>query len=226
MDLQILLDDWQGVGSPHQRLDQLLRALAPGDGATPDPLGWDTLGMRNQRLLQLHAQLGGGTLEAVAKCPACDTLNEFALPGDMLLGLPVPATDTVATIGDIRFRLPRMDDLLSDDSRPLVERCCDAKGAPSAGSVARAGELFDDLDPAANPVFDLACSACGGAYRAAVDIAGFVAAALDRLAARLLRDIDAIASAYGWSEQAIVALPAARRRRYVELLLARRGSAR
>ncbi|MBO9713881.1 MAG: hypothetical protein J7495_13305 [Sphingomonas sp.] len=216
--MQILLDGWPGGGPPHQRLDRLLRALASGEGAG---LGRDTLGMRNQRLLRLHAELGGGALEAVAKCPACGTDNEFALPGDALLALPLPASDAAATIGAARFRLPRMDDLLSDDPRPLAVRCCDGRRAPSAASIVQAGEALDALDPAANPVFDLACSTCGGAYRAAVDIAGFVAAALDRVATRLLHDIDTIAAAYGWSEQAIAALPADRRRRYVEMIAAR-----
>lgn len=226
MDNQILLDGWSAAGPPHQRLDRLLCALASTDGIVPEVLARDTLGMRNQRLLRLHARYGGGALEAVAKCPACETLNEFALPGDVLLALPAPPADAAATIGAARFRLPRMSDLLSDDPRPLVERCCETGSLPSAGSVAQAGDLLDALDPAANPVFDLACSACGTAYRAAVDVAGFVASALDRLIARLLREIDMIASAYGWSEPAILALPADRRRRYVDMIAARGGGVR
>jgi len=234
MDMRLFFDGWRGGGPPHRRLDRMLRALAPDDGAEApgrdtlgqdtlgqDTLGQDTLGMRNQRLLRLHADLGGGPLEAVAKCPACATVNEFALPGDLLLALPAPTPDAAAMIGGVRFRLPRMDDLLSDDPRPLAERCCEAAPAPSADDVARADAALGALDPAADPVFDLVCAACGDAHRAAVDIAGFVAAALDRLAARLLREVDMLASAYGWSERAIAALPAERRRRYVEMVAAR-----
>jgi hypothetical protein len=221
MDLQILLDGWRIGGPPHPRLDRLLRALAPGDG---DALGRDTLGMRNQRLLRLHARFGGGTLEAVATCPSCGTVDAFALPGAALLALPPPPADAAAQLGALRFRVPRMDDLLGDDPRPLVERCCAGAAALAPDAIAQAGDALDALDPVANPVFDLVCSACGTAYRAAVDIAAFVAEALDRCAARLLREIDMIAAAYGWSEAAIVALPAERRRRYVTMIAARGGA--
>ena len=43
----------------------------------------------------------------------------------------------------------------------------------------------------------------------------------DRLVEGLYRDIDTIASAYGWDEPTILALPADRRRRYVELIATR-----
>lgn len=225
MDMQLLLDGWRGGGPPHRRLDRMLRSIAADDGADEAALGRDTLGMRNQRLLRLHHQFGGGSLEAVARCPSCGTPNEFALPGHLLLALPEPERD-VATVDGARFRLPRMDDLLDDDPRPLAERCCETDHRPAPASVARAGEVLNDLDPAANPVFDLTCSACGLACRAAADIAGFVAAAFDHIVGRLMRDIDSLASAYGWSEQSIAALPAERRRRYVEMVAARGGPLR
>jgi hypothetical protein len=231
LDARTFLDGWTAGGSPHARLDRLLRRL---DLATPvdqdslgqDSLNQDSLGQRNQRLLALHDATGAGALEALAPCPACAAPNEFALPTDLLLALPRPEADAAVDVEGRRFRLPRMADLLSVDSRPLAERCLDGPAPAPAATVERAGRLFDQLDPAADVAVDLTCAGCGVAYRASLDVASHVAAAFDRLLARLYREIDLLAAAYGWNETAITALPAERRVRYVAMIQARREPAR
>lgn len=211
IDAAALISGWTETGTPHARLDRLLCAATPA--AT---LAADSLGQRNQRLLALHAALGLDAPEAVAACPACSALAEFRLPADDVLALPAPAADMVEAAGQ-RFRLPRMADVLSPSPLPLAQRC-HADGTPVPAAVAAAAaRALDKLDPAADVVIDLACTACGTAFRAAVDIAALVADGLDRLVAGLYRDIDALARSYGWSEAAILALPAERRRRYVAL---------
>jgi hypothetical protein len=52
-------------------------------------------------------------------------------------------------------------------------------------------------------------------------VAGFVARDLDRTLDRLYEEIHVIASAYGWDEAAILALPPERRCRYVSMIAAR-----
>jgi hypothetical protein len=193
-----------------------LRRITPGA-----VLDADTLGMRNQRVLALHGALGEGALEAVAPCPHCDVVNEFALPVEGVLALPAPDAHRRVEVGGQGFRLPLMAELLRGDDTPIAELCREpgtATGPLSPELVARAGAMLDALDPAANVVIDLTCSGCAALYRASVDIAGFVAAALDRAAARIFHEIDTIAHSYGWSEAAIAALPAARRRRYVAMI--------
>jgi hypothetical protein len=54
---------------------------------------------------------------------------------------------------------------------------------------------------------------------AALDIPALVLAELEAEGQRLLGDIHVLARAYGWSEAEVVALPPARRRRYVEMVL-------
>jgi hypothetical protein len=218
MDAMTLLDGWDtgAAGSAHARIDRLFRRITPAA-----ELDADTLGMRNQRLLALHRGIGGSPLEAVAPCPHCGAVNEFTLPAHDLLALPVPdGRDRVEVAGQT-FRVPRMADLLGGSDLPLAELCRDP--APNQTPItpdviAQAGALLDALDPVANVVIDLACSGCKALYRASVDIAGFVAAALDRAMARMFRDIDTIARAYGWNEAAIAALPPDRRRRYVTMI--------
>ena len=119
----------------------------------------------------------------------------------------------------------------SHQSAPLrLARLCLIEGAPrlDAALLARLGDAFDQADPAASIALALSCSECGADVPVAVDVAPLVADAFARLADGLLRDIDAIASAYGWGEDAVLALPQERRQQYVALIAGRRrpGGAR
>lgn len=217
LDAATVLRHWTPAGPAHRRLDRLLRAAEP-----TQRLDDDTLGMRNQRLLRLMGAQAGA-LDAAASCPACGGANEFALPAEAVLALPPPRAQTVEAGGQV-FRVPRMRDVLDETTTPLPERCRVAGEGPLAPDlVAEAGDKLEAVDPAADLAIDLVCADCGHAYRASIDIAAFAAAALDRRAARLYDEVDAIASAYGWSEDAILALPGDRRRRYVATIRARAG---
>lgn len=216
IDAAALFCGWSTAGRPHARLDRLLRSLPPADAQSAARLAADSLGKRNQRLLALNAALGLPAPEAVAGCPSCGTQAEFSLPAEALLALPAPNVTVVEANGH-QFRLPTMADVLSTSPLPLAQRC-HADGMPvSPALAAAAAQALDAADPAADVVIDLDCSQCGAGFRAAVDIAALVADGIDRLVQGLYREIDAIARAYGWSEAAILALPAERRRRYVAL---------
>lgn len=198
----------------HARLAPLLAAAA---GA--EPIAGDTLGRRNQRLLAFHAEQVGGTLEAQVACAACGAQNEFVVPAEAILACPAPPA-TVA-VDDARFRLPTMADLAElDDAGPgsasevLIRHCRLSGGEARADAVARA---FEAADPAAAVEVEVVCADCGAVHLASVDVAVFVAAALDRLVEGYLRDVDRLARAYGWSEREILALPPHRRKLYVEL---------
>jgi hypothetical protein len=113
--------------------------------------------------------------------------------------------------------------------RTVVERCRIAEGE-DAGAVPdevaeQLGVRLDALDPAANIVVTIACAGCDRALAASVDLATFVARDLDRVVDDAFRDIDILASAYGWDEAAILALPPSRRRRYVTMIITARSHA-
>jgi hypothetical protein len=61
-----------------------------------------------------------------------------------------------------------------------------------------------------------ACSACGAANRAALDIAGFLWVELSERVQRLIADVETLAGAYGWSEADILAMSDRRRSLYVD----------
>jgi len=215
---------------PHRRLSTL---LASCEGA--DAVAADTLGMRNQRLLRLHRDLVGGALEARVTCAHCATESEFELPAEAILAAPPPAPDARVRVRyggrTVTVRLPRIADIETlsapDLRRAIIERCRTGTGGPVPADLAKKlGRKFEALDPAANIVVNIACSGCTRPIAASVDLARFVARDLDRVLDSLLRDLDVIASAYGWSEQAILAMPPQRRRRYVAMIVAARNPAR
>ncbi|MFG2106445.1 hypothetical protein [Micromonospora chersina] len=191
----------------------------------------DALGVRNQRMLTLHRAVVGRPIEAVVACPGCNADSEFVVPVEEICALPKPSPEAAVrlAVGDVgvRFRLPAVADLeaLAGSSyttgiRRLAARTCLDGDPPSLGEsdLERLAQEWEALDPAGSIRVDLSCADCARAIAANVDPAEFVARDLDRTVKRLLREVDVIARAYGWSEDAILGLAAERRRWYVDLI--------
>ena len=75
-----------------------------------------------------------------------------------------------------------------------------------------------EADPQADVVIDLMCSACSHGWQVILEIESFLWIKISSLAKRLLRDVHALARAYGWSEQEILSLSPLRRRAYLEMV--------
>jgi hypothetical protein len=223
---QDLLSVWDGsaVAEPaHARLARLLARALPGE-----PLEDDTLGRRNQRLIALHAALVGGVIEAVAACSHCGSDNEFELPGRAIAAaaVPPPKMRVVVHCSGVRVaaRMPVMRDLALVADAPgqaqaaLLGAVVEEGPQDLEGLAELLGAAFEAADPAALVRLASDCAVCGKSMAADVDVAAFVADAIERCIAALLGDIDLIARAYGWSEAGILALPPARRARYVAML--------
>jgi len=212
---------------PHRRLAALLDAAGIADSCA------ETLGARNRRLARMHAELVGRSIEAQVQCAKCGTDNEFVVPRDAIAAIVPPSPDAVInvdTAGHRRhFRLPVMADLEAiDPAAPvgpqLARRCSlDDEGAAAPAYPEGLEAAFEALDPAADVTVSIDCAGCGIRIEASVDMAAFVARDLDRLAQGLYREIDAIAGAYGWREDEILALPPSRRRRYMAIISSRQA---
>jgi hypothetical protein len=215
----------------HRRLAELLHAIEGRDTCRDD-----TLGERNQRLLRLHRLLVNKPLEASVMCRQCGVESEFTVPSDNILAASAPAPDASVRIRTrgrtLRFRLPRMSDIEAAGRTSTVravrsavlERCRvdgDLKWMTDAAAE-QLGREFEGRDPAATIVVNIFCSGCQAALGVSIDLATFVACDLDRAMESLYSDIHEIASAYGWDEPTILALPPERRRRYVSMISARR----
>jgi hypothetical protein len=231
--------DWLRAWERAQSLPPALRPcawLAPllddADGGGQARAERLAVGRRDARLLALHAALFGPRLQAVAACPRCGERVEFELDTRTL---SVDADDAEATAPVrtchagrwIEARLPDSRDLLAlescaseGDARALlVRRCVSGEEAStddwSAELIDSLSRAMADADPQSVTELAVRCFACGHEWQEDLDIARFVAAAFDQWAEHLLDDVHMLASAYGWREADILALPAARRARYL-----------
>jgi hypothetical protein len=235
-----LLTVWEhGVSQrPSQRALSLL-AVACADEAPPAQLARLTIGQRDERLLNLRERTFGPHLAAILACPACSEVLEFTInAADIRMA---PASEPAETIDlahagyELQFRLPNTLDLATVDqsadrqtnSRHLLRRC--VTSARRAGAeipaedlppevVAAVSQRMAEADPQADVQLDLACPQCEHRWHSPLDIVSFFWSEINALALRLLNEVHALASAYGWSEAAILALAPVRRQAYLDLI--------
>lgn len=235
---EIMLQAWEDgrAASPGERGLILLRVAAP---AMPEASRAElTVGQRDAALLDLFERLFGGTVAALADCPSCSEPLELDVPVGAVR-VPGPATAAEPRIlawagHEIAFRLPNAGDLsdighsgasrtVGSVARWLAQRCTltadlaidDA--AAEALETAIEGAVMRD-DPQAVVTLEFDCPSCARHWSARFDVVEFLWRRLDSFVRELLRDVHLLASAYGWSERDILALPAWRRLHYLELL--------
>jgi hypothetical protein len=220
------------------------RALVLWQAGVPDrdrrELADEPLGRCTEALLRIRWATFGPTLELFVECPSCDAELEFELDARDVLARAEDARpgetleleiDSIA----LQARSPTHADLLAleqfsaveDARRALITRCVsgavrrgdelDAGGLPS-DVVARLADALRSHDPLAEVVEELACPMCSHEWEATLDTADFLWREVEVEARRLLRQIDSLARAYGWTEPQILALSPFRRRRYLELI--------
>jgi hypothetical protein len=248
LSAQDLLDVWETgqTQTPARRVLSLLAAALPDVPA--EQLEALRVGHRDRWLLGVRESLFGSSLACLADCPVCRTAVELhieagelraaagagegaAEPGD-------PSSDVqTLTLGDavIRWRPLECRDLLALDaasdlgaSRSLLLRRVVVEAqrggrrlAADALSEAEQAELLAALeraDPLARLECGLTCPACGHQWQALFDIAAFLWNEIETVARRLLYEVHALASAYGWREAEILALSQRRRWSYLEML--------
>ncbi len=212
-----LLSIWErGEGQRTSR-----RTLALLEGAAPDSdaaeLAALPIGRRDAALLDLREQLFGSAFAGVTSCPACGEEIELSFEAREVRRDPVPSS-SIRIDDELEMRLPNTEDLAAiedlDDlaaaREQLIARCV-IRGHPDA-------RVLSDLDPQADVQLDVDCPACGHAWREPFDIVTFLWAEVSVFARRLLGEVHELASAYGWSEEQILALSPARRNAYLEML--------
>ena len=102
----------------------------------------------------------------------------------------------------------------SDLSGPEGEVGPSALPADVRAALARA---MAESDPLAEVLVAVSCPACETVFAADLDLGAFVWAELRAHAQRLLREVDVLARAYGWTEADVLALDDRRRGAYLEL---------
>ncbi len=238
-----LLRVWDaGVG--RHPVDRALTILAAAYPDVPrERLTALTVGRRDAALLGVREATFGPLLPGAVVCPACGERLELALETTAIrAGAHRPPDEPdeqpeAGFIADgyaIRFRPPDSRDLAAVAACPdpatgrveLARRCllaierngirCEQDDLPEAVIEELARQL-QALDPQAEVLLDLSCPACDHRWQATFDVVGFFWSEIAAGARRLLREVHALARAYGWREAEILAMSAARRRSYLEL---------
>ncbi|MGY1829089.1 hypothetical protein ACI8AA_01525 [Geodermatophilus sp. SYSU D01180] len=231
-----LIDAWDAGSSLHpvHRSGPLLRAVT---GLEPDALAELDVGERDRVLIQVRERLFGHTLRALADCPSCGLVFELELTTSALFGAERgPDVVGVDVAGySLRCRVPRMTDLAeaaAAGSASAARALLVARAVLSAergGTPVAAADLPDDVvqtaaaalavaEPLADVELPISCDACGTTWHRPLDIDSYLWRELDAWAERLIGDVHALATAYGWSESQVLALSPRRRRRYLELV--------
>jgi hypothetical protein len=221
---------------PLARSVAMLRAVGSArSGEDPATL---PIGVRDQELLALREQAFGCEVSGIASCPGCAEHVEIRFRTDDVRVPAIAQPEHLWLESEgyvVRFHLPNSIDLLSIDvaadeqenGRRILERCVSEatlQGAPIAATALpealqeAVAMAMAAADPQAEIELSLHCPACHRNWTEIFDIVSFFWAELQAWAARLLREIHQLASAYGWSEREILALPSLRRNTYLNLI--------
>lgn len=205
----------------------LARLARDGAGLVSGPaVGQLTLGDRDRALAGLYIALYGRDLRADARCSECGA--RFELRFDLAALRDSRGPDGSAegdppaiTVGKSRLRLPTIADLDSP-AESFLQRLTLSGPVPEEPAAAAALEA---ADPALE--LDLAgtCPDCDAKQAVPFSMRRFLAAALSRDRAFLMREVHLIASAYRWSLGEILELTRADRQAFARLLIAEREAA-
>jgi hypothetical protein len=224
-----LITLWERGSSMHV-FDRALLALSMAfPEASPRIADW-ALGRRNQALLELHCSLFGTALQAWSVCAGCGEKMEFTIHANAFLQQNTCniREEPAISVNGHNFRLPTSRDLavlaqLTDTDAgalKLMELCSVNSGNGerwTQAEIDQAGEMMAAADPLAEIRVALSCPACSHDTVETVEVTSFLWSEIEGGAKRLLWDVHAIASAYGWTESEVLALSPARRARYAEM---------
>jgi hypothetical protein len=218
-------------------LERALALAAAAPSADAEELAGLPLGRRDARLLALHTALAGPLLDAIAPCPVCGEQAEFAVDADTLLRQADDAAPPAPMEMDgylVEWRPPDSRDLaaaaagsgVAAAEATLLSRCVtvtrerNGEVEPTRLPARVRDELsraMAQADPLAEVLANVTCAACGTAFVADLDVGAFVWAEIETRARRLLREVDTLARAYGWTETEVLALGERRRAAYLAL---------
>lgn len=181
------------------------------------------LGERDAALLRLRAARFGPMLGCLDTCPACAAQMELDIRVSDLLALQGSGAEPELSQGAARLRALTTADLAGivglerSAARMALARAAAGDGV-GPDDIIRIEAALEAADPLAHLMLDLSCGTCGAAWQRPLDIAALVWAEAVAAARRVLREVHALARAYGWGEQEILAIPTARRRAYLDLV--------
>ena len=185
---------------------------------------------RDRALAALFEREFGNAVDARATCSKCGEGFAFGFSlGPVLEAQAEAAAATQLRLdeegwwdlnGAARLRPPTLGDLAAHaDPASLL-------GALSEGKISRkkAEALLDAAAPILAIDLSTECPHCGEGQVVEFEIGSYLVEALAAERPLLLRETHLIAARYGWSHEAIMALPRADRRAYAQLIISERAA--
>lgn len=186
-----------------------------------------SVGDRRALVAELTCRLGAPTCWLSSACEACQTRFDVFVDRRTLPVQPAgdgyPATEIATRAGLVTVRVPTGEDQESiagaDDQAALdllVRRC--VTGVADVGVLdqrdrASVEDAIEAMTPQTTEAVSTRCPECG--HPADVVLPDDLDAWREE---GIFEDVHRLALAYGWSEEAILRLPRARRQRYLDLL--------
>jgi hypothetical protein len=213
---------WEAGAALHP-IDRALLILGSADAARLP------LGTRDVELLRTRAATLGDRLEATDACPECGERVDLSLSCEVLAGAePAPERWTVEH-GDLRITVRPLDsvdaaaavaagDVEAAVAELLARAVIEPAGPLPPDAAAAVTASLSEHDAGAELLIDLTCPECAARWQRVLDVAGFVWTELEARAQRLLGDVHALATAYGWTEAEVLALGDARRAAYLAMV--------
>lgn len=196
------------------------------------------IGARDTAIIALRRAMFGGRIALSALCPHCAAPIDVETSADALIALAeeaAPAASVVEIDGaGFAVRAATSADLaavagIADEAaaRAALALRCLMPGADAplpdtldAAAIDAIAAALAGIDPAGDPFVTLTCTPCGAQWDAPIDIASVLADEIGGAADALLDEVDVIARAYHWHEDAILAMSQERRRAYIARLQA------
>jgi hypothetical protein len=211
----------ESAGSDVRLRVEVVRRLAPPTRSGTD---WESLPYVDvdAALLGLRQFLAGDRLVAEIQCPHCGVRGDVELSILEYLRANRPRTRR----GGMRYRIPTVRHVLAavneygagESALQALETQC--IGEYSGKELRRAREDLERTAPPLGGPIEGACPHCAGVVLGWFDPGAFVIAELRTRAMMLMEEVHLLASRYGWSEDAILALPGPRRGAYAEMIAA------
>lgn len=213
-------------------LTYAVRSLGGVDAPDAAAIRALTVGERDRIVLALRGALFGDALPCVAVC-GCGTELEFPLSVGGLLDAAAGSVAEEAGGETAHGRRVRVRPVTGGDHEQaarlarddpaqaahwLTATCVLEPDVADESTLELAAELLSEIDPMAEIVAAGPCPECGDVVAATVDPVGYLWRELERADRELDWQVHALASRYGWPEAEIVAMPSARRSRYLALL--------
>jgi hypothetical protein len=205
----------------------------PNGLAANDPVADWPLGRRNRALAELRTLYFGPCLEGWTTCIQCGEKLEFEVDCRTLAEMYDATTSQTIAVQGNTFRLPTSRDLahiaeetdLQRAALLLLDHCAIDHSATESPiwSESEVEEVTTEMaraDPLAEIALDFECPVCRHTSQEVLDLPSFLWAEIETRARRLLLEIHALASHYGWAESAILAMSDLRRATYLQMVQA------